>query len=152
MKKIYGSKNQNLFSIIVSLIFFSYSFLIMLLGVFTPDVLYSYGVLYPLLLIISIIIIIYAIITHKQRCIKDYIIICIIFLAVLTINIQCFMYFYRIRTGDFYYSLYYEFPGILKFNTNWLVSIEPYKYEPKNTILLFDPILVSSVFCVILSL
>lgn len=143
---------RNNFSIAISLIIFSYSILMFFLGQFNSDVLYSYRVLYPILMLITIGIVVYSAITHKKRSAIDYIIMTIIFIAVLSITIQCFIYFYRARTGDFYYSLYYDFPGILKFNTHWLVSVEPLKYELKSTRFILDPTLIASAVCIVISL
>ncbi len=146
-----GFKHCN-FSIIISLIILVYSILIFFIGQFTPEALYSFGVLYPIFMILVIGIVVYTFITYRKRNAVDYIVITILFIAVLTITIQDFIYLYRARTGDFYYSLNYNFPGILKFNTHWLVSVEPLKYELKNTIILFDPTLISSVVCLIISI
>lgn len=145
-------KKQSNFSIIISLIIFSFSIIIFLIGQFTPDCLYSFGVLYPILMFVIIVATVYAFLTHKNKSTIDCIIISILFLSVLTITIQDFIYLYRSRTGDYYYSLYYNFPGILNLNKHWLVSVEPLKYELASTIVLFDPTLICSAFCVVISM
>ena len=124
-KKEKAIKNKSEFSLKISLIIFFYSLLMFLLGLFTQDILYSFGILYPILMILVIIIFIYTLVTHKKRNFIDYIVISVLFLSVLSITIQDFIYLYRPRTGDYYYSLYYNFPGILNFNKHWLVSVEP---------------------------
>lgn len=151
-KKEKAIKNKSEFSLKISLIIFFYSLLMFLLGLFTQDILYSFGILYPILMILVIIIFIYTLVTHKKRNFIDYIVISVLFLSVLSITIQDFIYLYRPRTGDYYYSLYYNFPGILNFNKHWLVSVEPLKYELASTIVLFDPTLISSIVCIIISI
>lgn len=146
-----GTKQCN-FSLISSLIVFAYAFVMFFVGQFVPDALYSFGVMYPLLLLLAIGIVVYACITHRERSAVDYIVLAILFAAVMAIAIQDFIYFYRARTGNYYYSLYYSFPGILRFNTHWLVSVEPLKYELADTIVLFDPTLLVSVVCLIISI
>lgn len=152
MNKVRYHYKQNCFSIVISLIIFSYSLLMFLIGLFIPDSLYVFGVLYPILMIIIIVISIYSLITNKKRTAIDYIITTILFVSVLSINIQDFIYFYRARTGDYFYSLYYNFPGLLEFNTHWLVSVEPLKYKIENTIILFDPTLLCSALCAVISM
>lgn len=145
-------KNKcTIYSIVISSIIFLYSTIMTIIGLFKSDILYNYGDLYPILLLVTIVFVMYCVITHKKRSAMDCIITAILFVSVIIAVTQCFIYFYRIRTGDFYYSLYYNFPGVLKFNTHWIVSIEPLKYKIENTIMLFDPTLISSAFCVILS-
>ena len=133
-------KNKcTIYSIVISSIIFLYSTIMTIIGLFKSDILYNYGDLYPILLLVTIVFVMYCVITHKKRSAMDCIITAILFVSVIIAVTQCFIYFYRIRTGDFYYSLYYNFPGVLKFNTHWIVSIEPLKYKIENTIMLFDP-------------
>lgn len=123
-----------------------------LIGSFTQDVLSVFGIMYPILMIVVFIYFLYTLITYKKRSFIDCIVILILFLAVLFITIQDFIYFYRPRTGDYYYSLYYDFPGILSFNKCWITSIEPLKYELTSTKILFDPTLITSIICIVISL
>lgn len=62
------------------------------------------------------------------------------------------MFFYRARTGNFYYSLNYNFPGLLKFNRHVLTSSGQFKYEISETILLFEPTLIVSLISLIISI
>lgn len=151
-KKEKITKKESNFSLKISLIIFFYSTLMFLIGLFKHDVLYSFWILIPILLILVIIICVYTLLTHKKRSFIDYIVLSILFLAVLSITIQNFIYLYRPRTGDYYYSLNYNFPGILNFNKHWLVSVDPLKYELVSTMVLFDPTLISSIVCIIISI
>ena len=58
-KKEKAIKNKSEFSLKISLIIFFYSLLMFLLGLFTQDILYSFGILYPILMLLVIIFFIY---------------------------------------------------------------------------------------------
>lgn len=151
------SRNNNIigsnkYSLMLGMIAFVFCIIVSLIGLFVADVLSVYRVIYPIYLVITVGFLVFAISTYKKRNKLDFIITILIFLSVVVISIQCFMYFYRARTGNFYYSLNYQFPGILKFNTHTIASLEPLKYDISNTIILFDPTLITSLFCLIISI
>lgn len=131
-----------------SLLAFLFSLIISLIGIFTPDTLMFSSIIYPLFFIIFLGVLIFTFITKKKRTLIDFLIVEIIFVSIFVITIQCVLYFYRASTGNFYYSLFYQFPGVLKFNTHVLISMTPTIYEINNTILLFDPTLLVTFFSV----
>ncbi len=148
----FGSKtnennNQYKFIFIVSGIAFVACLILHLIGLFVGDVLDVYGVLYPICLLFSIGLMIYLISTHKKRRLLDYLVCIFIFLGSLFINFEAISYFYRARTGNFYYSLYYKFPGILIYDTHSLISQDPITFEITNTKYLFDPTLIIAFIC-----
>ena len=147
-----NKKIPYLYSIILSGFILLESFIIAILGIFITNVLNVFSVLYPLLFSTSLAFLILTIITFRKRNKLDFILSIVLFISTLVIFVQCVMYFYRVRTGNFYYSLFYIFPGILKFNRNELVSLEPLKYELTRTIVLFDPSFVISVMSFITSI
>ncbi len=142
----------NKYSSLLCTITFIFCIIVSLIGWFVADVLSVYRVIYPIYLIITLGFLFFAICTYKKRNKLDFIIIALIFLSAVAINIQCFIYFYRARTGNFYYSLNYQFFGILKFNTHMITSLEPLNYKISNTITLFDPTLIISFVCLIFSI
>lgn len=146
--KIYKYK----YSLIIVLIVFFESLVTSVIGWLVADVLSVLGVVYPILFLTSLVILIFGIVTFRKRNVLDFLISIVLFLASLSIFVECLLFFYRARTGDFYYSLFYTFPGILSLNRNVLVSLEPMKYELTSSILLFDPTLVVSFLCLITSL
>lgn len=125
---------------------------IAIIGWLCADVLEVYGVIYPLCLLAILIVLVFTIANYKKRNKVDFLIVILIFLAVVIINIQCFMFFYRARTGNFCYSLNYNFPGLLKFDRYVLTSPGQFKYEISRTILLFDPTLIVSLISLIISI
>lgn len=139
------------YSLVLSLVSFTICIVIALIGWLCGDVLDVYGVIYPLCLVAILIVLLFTIANYKKRNIVDFLIVTLIFLSVVIINIECFMFFYRARTGNFYYSLNYNFPGLLKFNKHELTSLEQFKYEISKTILLFDPTLIVSLITLIIS-
>lgn len=139
------------YSLVISFVFFLESLTIAMIGWPTPDVLYVFGVMYPILFLLALSMLIFTVVTFRRRNKLDYIISVVLFLAALSILIRCVMYFYRARTGNFYYSLFYSFPWILKFNRHMLVSTEPVKYKLESTVTLFDPTLIVSLLCLIVS-
>ncbi len=143
---------MNKYSLMLSTISFIFCIIVSLIGWLVADVLNVYGVIYPIYLVITLGFFIFAISTYKKRSKLDFTIIFLIFLSAVAISIQCFIYFYRARTGNFYYSLNYQFPGILKFNTHIITSLEPLKFRISNTIILFDPTLIISFVCLIISI
>ncbi len=143
--------NKYQFSLMLSLILFAACYFVSMLGWLSPGFLGVTRVIYPLFFLTILIIFIYTIINYKKRNKLDFVIVTINFLAVLSITIQCFSYFYRARTGDFYYSLFYVFPGVLKFNRHVLTSLELFRYEIESTVILFDPTLLVSFFSLIIS-
>ena len=165
LKQAYTSLNETLdtykiskkinvpyrYSLILSVISFMSCLIVSILGWLISDVLSVYGVIYPILFVLAIVILVYTISTFKKRNKLDIAIATVLFLSVLSIFIQCVIYFYRARTGDFYYSLDYIFPGILNFNRHVLVSVEPLKYELASCITLFDPTLIISFISLITS-
>lgn len=72
------------------------------IGICILDIISIYGVIYPLLLVFSLALLIYTLVTHKRRTILDIVIVLVIFLSILAINIQVIIYFYRARTFYFY--------------------------------------------------
>lgn len=140
------------YSFVLSIVSFMVCIVIALIGWLCADVLDVYGVMYPLCLI-AILIVLAITIANYKKCNKvDFLIVSLIFIAVVIINIECFMFFYRARTGNFYYSLNYSFLGLLKFNRHVLISPEQFKYEISKTILLFDPTLIVSLISLIISI
>lgn len=127
-------------------------FIIALIGWLCADVLDVYGVIYPLCLLAILIVLVFTIANYKKRNKVDFLIVTLIFIAVVIINIECFMFFYRARTGNFHYSLNYNFPCLLKFNRHVLTSSGQSKYEISETILLFDPTLIVSLISLIISI
>lgn len=127
-------------------------FIIALIGWLCADVLDVYGVIYPLCLLAILIVFVFTIANYKKRNKVDFLIVTLIFIAVVIINIECFMFFYRARTGNFYYSLNYNFPGLLKFNRYVLTSSWQFKYEISETILLFNQTLIVSLISLIISI
>ncbi len=151
----YAKNNNKIsyhYSIILSGFILLESFIIAILGIFITNVLSVLSVLYPLLFSTALAFLILTIITFRKRNKLDFILSIVLFISTLVIFVQCVMYFYRVRTGNFYYSLFYNFPGILQFNRNELVSIEPLKYELTKTIVLFDPSFVISAMSFIISI
>ena len=144
--------NRFKFSLFVSSIAFVVTLIIAIIGWLTINVLYTFSVIYPILAFIVLVYLIYVIATHKKRNYLDYIVLGIIFVSIITLIVECFIYFYRPRTGDYYYELYYEFPGLLRFCTYWLTSMEPIRYELSKTTFLFDPTLIASFACFSLTL
>lgn len=144
--------NRFKFSLFVSFIAFVVTLIIAIIGWLTINVLYTFSVIYPILAFIALVYLIYLIVTHKKRNYLDYIVLGIIFVSIITIIAECFIYFYRPRTGDYYYELYYEFPGLLRYCTYWLASMEPIRYELSKTTFLFDPTLIASFICFSLTL
>ena len=144
--------NKSRFSLFVSSIALIATLIIAIIGWLNTDILYIFNVIYPIFAFITLIYFIYVIVTYKKRSYLDFIVLGIIFISVLAITIQCFVYFYRSMTGNYYYELYYDFPGLLKYCTYWLVSMEPINYELSSTIFLFDPTLIASFVCFCLSL
>lgn len=116
------------------------------------DVLTTFDVLYPIFALITLIYLIYTIATFIKRNIINFIVAGILFISVLVITIQCFLYLYRSDTGNYYHELYYDFPGILGFCTYDLVSLGAMEYEFSGTVNLYDPTLISSLICFIVSL
>lgn len=108
--------------------------------------------LYPIFALITLIYLIYTIATIRKINIIDFIVAGILFISVLVITIQRFLYLYRPDTGNYYHELYYDFPGILGFRTYNLVSLETMEYEFSGTVNLFDSTLISSSICFIVSL
>ena len=145
-------KNPYNFSLSISSFALIIGVILMLLGILVSDVLYTFSILYPICFIIFLFIFIYVCITHKKRNWFDFLISGLLLLATLIIFIETLVFFYRARTGDFYYSLFYDFPGILHFNRHILVNVEPLEYEISNSIMLFDPILIISFICFAISL
>lgn len=140
------------YSLVLSLVSFVICIVIALIGWLCADVLDVYGVIYPLCFLAILIVLVFTIVNYKKRNKVDFLIVTLIFLAVVIINIECFMYFYRARTGNFYYSLNYSFPGLLKFNRHVLNSPGQFKYEISKTILLFEPTLIVSLISLIISI
>jgi len=148
------SKKTNLtyrYSLILSIISFVSCLVVSILGWLISDVLSVYGIIYPILFLFATAMLVYTILTFKKRNKLDAAIVIVLFLSALSIFIQCAIYFYRARTGDFYYSLNYTFPGLLNFNRHVLVSVEPLKYELASCITLFDPTLIISFISLITS-
>lgn len=140
------------YSLVLSLVSFVVCFIIALIGWLCADVLDVYGVIYPLCLLAILIVLVFTIANYKKRNKVDFLIVTLIFIAVVIINIECFMFFYRARTGNFYYSLNYNFPGLLKFNRYVLTSSGQFKYEISETILLFNQTLIVSLISLIISI
>ena len=140
------------YSLVLSLVSFVICIVIALIGWLCADVLDVYGVIYPLCLLAILIVFVFTIANYKKRNKVDFLIVTLIFIAVVIINIECFMYFYRARTGNFYYSLNYSFPGLLKFNRHVLNSPGQFKYEISETILLFNQTLIVSLISLIISI
>lgn len=165
LKQAYASLNETLdtykiskginipyrYSLILSVISFVSCLIVSILGWLISDVLSVYGVIYPILFLLAVVMLVYTISTFKKRNKLDIAIATVLFLSALSIFIQCVIYFYRARTGDFYYSLYYTFPGTLNFNRHTLVTVEPLEYELASSITLFDPTLIISVISLITS-
>lgn len=140
------------YSLVLSLVSFVVCIVIAIIGWLCADVLDVYGVIYPLCLLAILIVLVFTIVNYKKRNKVDFLIVTLIFIAVVIINIECFMFFYRARTGNFYYSLDYNFPGLLKFNRHVLTSPGQFKNEISRTILLFDPTLIVSLISLIISI
>lgn len=117
------------FSLISITIMLFLSVLITIIGIINSDIKGIVEIINPLGLIIIIIEIIYLIISHKKRKLVDYIVIFILFVTSLSNNILGFKYLYTPRTGDYYSTLFYNFPGKFTVNTYSLISTEPLKYE-----------------------
>lgn len=94
---------------------------------------------------------VYVIITHKKRKLVDFIICGVIFLSFAIIEIEALSFFYRARTGDIFYTLYYKIPGILNFNTHALITKDPICFDIMKTDSLFDPTLIITFICFIVS-
>jgi len=137
------------YSLIVVVTSFISSLIVSMIGWFVADVLSIYGIIYPILFVLSLVMVVYTIFTFRKRNKFDLIIVIVLCLSILAIFIQCIMYFYRASTGNFYYSLDYDFPGILKFNRYVLVFMDPITYELTKTIVLFDPTLLVSFICLL---
>lgn len=140
-------KSKFKYSFICSIVFLAIMLLIQILGSTVQNVLEIYKTIYPLLLITALGLFVYTFLTYKKRTKIDFIISSILLISILVINIQGFIFFYKIRTGDFFYSLYNTFPGLLEFNKHVLVSLSPVKYEISKTIILFDPTFSVSMTC-----
>ena len=140
------------YSLVLSLVSFVICIVIAIIGWLCADVLEVYGVIYPLCLLAILIVLVFTIANYKKRNKVDFLIVTLIFIAVVIINIECFMFFYRATTGNFYYSLDYNFPGLLKFNRYVRTSPGQFKYEISRTILLFDQTLIVSLISLIISI
>ena len=111
------------YSLIVSSVSFTFAIIVAIIGWLEQDVLGVFGIIYPLYFVISLGFLIYAVVTYKRRSKIDYLISIFVFIGSLVILIESLIYFYRIRTGDFYYTLDYDFPGLLSFNYYTLSSM-----------------------------
>ena len=142
---------KSTFALLISLFYFIIESLKAFLGLFSFDLSLVFGVIDPILLIISIAFLIFLVVTYKKRTKVDFIIFGFLFLSIIIINIQCFGYFYRPTTGDYYYKLRYMFPGVLFSELYWLTSIESNLYELRHTTILFDSTFIISFLCLITS-
>ncbi len=145
-----SSKNRN-YALKVSLIGFISSLIVSTIGMMGDDVLFVLTDVYIILFIVFLGILIFTICTCKRRSKLDFIIVIILFLAALSVFIECIEYFYRGSWGYLsYYTLNYIFPGILRFNSYHLTSYDPeIIYEFGYTIILFDITLIVSFICLI---
>lgn len=146
------NSTDNRFSIKISMLFFVLCLLVSLIGAFVPDVLDVSSVIYPFYLLLSTCLVVFVIFTSKKRNIIDFIITGLIFFSVLSISVQCIAFFYRARTGEFYYSLSYRFPGILEFKTNTLISQIGLRYKITKIVFLFDPTFIVSLVCLAIAI
>ena len=144
--------NKFRYSLLVSSIALTTTLIIAIIGWLNTNILYIFNIIYPLLAFITLIYFIYTVITYKKRNYLDFIIVAILFTSVIAITIQCFLYLYRPMTGNYYYNLYYDFPGTLRLCLYWLISMEPISYELTKTTYLFDPTLIASIICFSLSI
>ena len=149
---IYIKINKYMYSLLVSSIALVSALIVAVLRWLNTDVLTTFDVLYPIFALITLIYLIYTIATIRKRNLIDFIVAGILFISVLVITIQCFLHIYRPDTGNYYHELYYDFPWTLGFGTYDLVSLETMKYEFSGTVNLFDPTLISSLICFIVSI
>lgn len=145
-------RNRYGYALLVSSLAFALSFVVAVIGWSEKNVLFDLETLYPVYALITLIYLIYTAVTFRKRNVLDWMIAAVLVTAVTAITVQCFVYLYRARTGNYYFELYYGFPGLLTYCTYFLVSMSPETYELSSTVLLFDPTLVASLLCLAPSL
>lgn len=140
------------YSIILSLIVFSYSVLMAIVGIIFNNVLYDFQSFYLVLFLFMFGVVIYFLITHNKRRKIDYFVTFVLFLAVIAIFLQDIFFLLRPRSSLYYFTLNYYFPGVL-------FHIMHYAYQKGNVTLhgtstrvLFDPVFITSLFCLVVSL
>lgn len=143
-------QNRYKYALTVSGVSVIISLTLAVIGLLSGNVLSVYGVLYPICFIFSITLLVFTIITHKKRKPIDFLICIIIILGCVFINVESLSFFYRIRTGDFYYTLYYKVPGVLNFYTHGLIPGDSVQFEIIKTDYLFDPTLLINFICFII--
>lgn len=126
------------FSISVVFIMLILELLICVIGIYNADIIGVVEIINPFGLMISIAAIVSLIISHRRRKILDYVFILIVFVTSLSNNVLSLINLYRPRTGDYYFTLFYSFPGNFLVNTYSLISQEPLKYEMTYTKGYFD--------------
>lgn len=126
------------FSISVVFIMLVLELLICVIGIYNADIMGVVEIINPFGLMISIAAIFSLIISHRRRKIVDYVFILIVFVTSLSNNVLSLINLYRPRTSDYYFTLFYSFPGNFLVNTYSLISLEPLKYEMTYTKGYFD--------------
>lgn len=140
-----------LYSLIITSIIFIEAFIFMIIGLVDPNIWVESQNYCLILFFTSFGILIYTFFTCKRRNSLDILISLILFFSCLSIFIQCILDFFRMDTGDHYYSISYVFPGIL--NLNWHYRLTNIIYFTETY---FDPTLIVSfitlVICIIFNI
>lgn len=152
LKRAGKFRNRYGYALLVSSVALLLSFAVAVVGWTKKNVLFDFDTLYPAYAFLALVYLAYTAATHRKRNVLDWIIAAVLVASVTAITVQCVLYFYRPRTGNYYFELYYEFPGVLRYCTYFLVSQEKETYELNSTVYLFDPTLVASLICLAVSL
>ena len=137
---------SNTYSTILSVNTFIFCFIATIISRF-GDTHSLYRGIVPIYLAITTILLIYTLSTYKRRDIIDFIIVILLLASAITINAQCLKYIYLQKTGDYYYWLDYDLPGLLRFEKN--ILIDGKTTEQIYSITMFDPTFIVSLICLI---
>ena len=136
---------KSTFALLISMFYFLIEVIKSIIGMLIANPITEVSTINPILLVISIFVLIFLLVTYKKRTKVDFIIFILLFISIIVINIEGFVNFYGLTMDGVSYRLDYIFPGLLLWK-------QYFNREFNSTITLFDPTLIVSFICLITSL
>lgn len=136
---------KSTFALLISMFYFLIEVIKSIIGMLIANPITEVSTINPILLVISIFVLIFLLVTYKKRTKVDFIIFILLFISIIVINIEGFVNFYGLTMDGVSYRLDYIFPGLLLWK-------QYFNGKFNSTITLFDPTLIVSFICLITSL